>query len=93
MFVEKKYETLIDLRFPVGQWQLRLFKAITNQPGPNPTPRQESKYGRMFVAFDDTVFLWDGFAYVRDGMEGIQEWVILAAIIGTGCGVIDPDYR
>jgi len=28
MFVEKKYETLIDLRFPVSQWPL--FKAITN---------------------------------------------------------------
>ena len=38
MFVEKKYETLIDLRFPVGQWQLRLFKAITNR---GPTQRRD----------------------------------------------------
>jgi len=28
-----------------------------------------------------------------DGMEGVQEWVILAALVGTGCDVINPDYR
>ena len=66
MFAEKKYETLIDLRFPVGQWQLRLFKAITKCVNRGPTQRRDrdQSIGQMLVAFDDIIFPCDEFAYV-----------------------------
>jgi hypothetical protein len=53
---------------------------------------KESKYGPMFVAFDDAISRWDELmlSCVGDGIEGM---VYLAVIVRTGCSVIDPDHR
>jgi len=76
MFVENKCETLMDLRFSVGQWLL--FEATMNCVKRNPT--QESKYGQMLYSPGMSSLLLSR-ACVGDGMEAVQEWFILVAIV------------